>query len=67
MKRRAETNVQDAKGLHVVAVPDGPDAFLVMADPKRDAVPSGGIVVIPTLLAESYWAEPQRPRAGAES
>jgi hypothetical protein len=53
--------------LHFVVVPDGADAFLVMADPKSNAVPPGGIVVIPTLLAESYWAEPQRLRSGAGS
>lgn len=53
--------------LHFVIVPDGPDTFLVMADSKDDAIPHGGVVVIPTLLAESYWVEPQRLHAGAWS
>ena len=53
--------------LHFVVVPDGPDTFLVMADPRAGGVPSGGIVVIPTLLAESYWLDPQRLRAEAVS
>jgi hypothetical protein len=40
--------------LHIFSDPDDPDVFLVV----RDASEPGAIPVIPTAVAEAYWAHP---------
>src|SRR5664279_2268833 len=42
--------------LHIRTLPEQPDAFLVVMD---DSEP-GAVPVIPTAMAESYWAHPPR-------
>ena len=41
--------------LRFVIVPESPDAFVVVADPGGGALPDDGMVVIPTILSETYW------------
>ena len=42
--------------LHICTLPEQPDVFLVVTD---DSEP-GAVPVIPTAMAESYWAHPRR-------
>ena len=42
--------------LHICTLPEQPDVFLVVTD---DSEP-GSVPVIPTAMAESYWAHPRR-------
>ena len=42
--------------LHICTLPEQPDVFLVVTD---DSEP-GAVPVIPTAMAESYWAHPPR-------
>jgi len=47
--------------LYLWVVPDGPDTFFITAEVAESAaLPAGLVVVIPTLLAESYWIHPER-------
>jgi len=46
--------MKKAKRLHIRTYAEQPDVFLVVSDTSEpDALP-----VIPTLLAETYWASP---------
>ena len=47
---------QPRSTLHICTVPEQPDVFLVVTDASEP----GAVPVIPTAMAESYWAHPRR-------